>query len=555
MSKYPFKKLLITTIFLTLFTTGCTLEQLIPLPAPPVSEPSPPSQETETDTQPPEIRITSSIMRSAESNHVTFRWIGFDNETPSSQLVYSTFLKDYDRDYSLFYSDVSRTYVDVPVGTYTFYVKAQDMDGNIGLAINTIEITPTMETPEGSFIETPVASSLVTLPHSEVSQIAASKYGSVVYALDAVNSKLYKSEHAGYGWKDISNSITGTTPWNAFAIAPDNHNVVAIVTNAASEVYLSMDGGTSFSPTELATKMSFGEKIKCISISPSYGNNNFEIAVGTSTNNGNGKIWINIIGTFTGTWKDISTDTAGWTRASPAISGVDVFAIKYSPSFASDGTLLAITSSGPTSDKGATYLYMGIRDLTTNLTTWNGLAGYPVEICEPGADTPGTPLTYASIAIPIDFTSSATGQRNLYVCWTNHLPGDSFTGNDDVYRLQDNVFYRLRVQPDFICSLAHYGTFERGKLLAGAMKSSSIPQGETGVQVYYARNPQSISPNWQRSQKPPTGMNNAQVAWSPDGDTAYCGTSTIGGASFDQSAFSRSTDNGITWNQIGLIDD
>ena len=44
------------------------------------------------------------------------------------------------------------------------------------------------------------------------------------------------------------------------------------------------------------------------------------------------------------------------------------------------------------------------------------------------------------------------------------------------------------------------------------------------------------------------------VAWSPDGRAAYCGTSSAGISSHDQSAFSVSTNDSFTWNQTGLID-
>jgi Neuraminidase (sialidase) len=75
-----------------------------------------------------------------------------------------------------------------------------------------------------------------------------------------------------------------------------------------------------------------------------------------------------------------------------------------------------------------------------------------------------------------------------------------------------------------------------------------------GPQVYCTFDPQSAYPTWQNSQKPPTGPGQARVAWSPDGKAAYCGTSSAGGGSHNQSAFSISKNNGSTWNQIGLID-
>jgi hypothetical protein len=85
------------------------------------------------------------------------------------------------------------------------------------------------------------------------------------------------------------------------------------------------------------------------------------------------------------------------------------------------------------------------------------------------------------------------------------------------------------------------------------MTSAPLPH-RRGTHTYFTLNPQSPHPTWQQSQKPPTGTHNAQVAWSPDGKVAYCGTSGGGGAGYDQSAFSISINNGLTWNQTGLID-
>lgn len=545
--------LLLTLIFL--FYCGCITELTAPAPAPtsiptPTVPPLPPQ-----DTTPPQITVTSSITElTGGKNEITFKWEASDNSSPAGMLTYSYYLKGYNADYSLFTSDTSATYKDLPAGSYTFYVKCKDEAGNISLATTTIEVTTANTPPKGKDGQIPITSSLLLLSNSEVSRIAVSSYGDIIYALDSINSKLYKSEHGGFGWANISAGISGTTTWDAMAIAPDDHTIIAVVTNSGTEVYLSVDGGTNFFSTQLTARLSFGEKIKCIAISSGYGNNIHELAIGTSTNNGNGKVWISITGHFPGAWQDCSTGASGWLRTSPAASGVDIFAIKYSPSFPSDGTLLAITASGPTSNTGDTFLYIGTRDLAKTTITWNSITGYPVEICQPGQDTPGTPLTYADLALPADYLGGTISQRHVYACWSNKPPGASIAGsNDAIYRLDDTICYRLQSRPDIICSLAHYGPFSNGRLLAGAAKSETIPSAP-GVQVYCTFNPQSASPTWQQSQKPPTGTNNAQVGWSSDGRIAYCGTSTVGGASHDQSAFSRSPTNGLTWNQTGLID-
>jgi hypothetical protein len=476
-------------------------------------------------------------------NEVTFEWTGSDNTTPTANLIYSYYLEGYDTDYSPFTTDTTKTYTDLPDGTYTFYVKSRDEAGNIdptpASVKFTIAMTPPEEKPE---VITPAVSTLLIVPGSDVSHIAVA-YDNTVYALDSPHAKLYKSDHGGIGWTDISRSLGAAAPWTELAIAPDDPKIVAVVTNAGAEVYLSTDGGTNFAATGLASKLSGGERAKCLAISSGYGRR--DIAVGTSTGSGNGRVLVNVVNGFPSSWQDMSTGATGWSNA-------DIFAIEYSPGFDADGTLLAIAATTPPTDD--TYLYIGIRDLGGNTTTWNSFAGYPVEICQSGQDTPGTPLTYADLALPADYSGSRPSHRHVYACWSDNPPGTATAGNpdDDVYRLDDTVCYRLLVR-DIICSLAHYGMFSRGKLLAGAAIASATSISQ-GPQVYCTFNPQSAYPTWQSSQKPPTGPGQARVAWSPDGKAAYCGTSSAGGGSHDQSAFSISKNDGSTWNQTGLID-
>jgi len=533
----------------SLVCTGCSAEPLTPPPSPPTPPELPPS-----DATPPETIIISTPNETIDYNEVTFEWTGSDDTTPTTDLTYSCYLEGYDTTYSPFTSNTTKTYTDLSDGSYVFYVKSQDEAGNIDPTPATSEFTIATAPPEEDEAKTPIDSRLLTLPNSEVNCIAVGCNGNTIYAIDSTNAQLYKSDHGGYGWANISGGIAGAATWDNLAIAPDDPDIVAAATNAGTEVYLSVDGGTNFHATQLASKLGAGERIRCLAVSPSYGALRRDLTAGTSTGNGGGRVWVNIVDHFPSGWQDMSTGTAGW-LPTPAILGGDVFAIEYSPGFAADGTLLAIVASGPAPDTDDTYLYIGIRDLASNNMTWNAFPGYPAEICQSGQDTPGTPLTYADLALPSDYSGTIISQQHVYACWSDNPPGVATAGNanDDVYRLDDAICYRLLLRPDTICSLAHYGIYNRGKLLAGATMAGTTPSCPS-TQIYCTLNPQSTCPTWQSSQKPPTGPNEAQVAWSPDGEVAYCGTSSIGGASYDQSAFSLSTNNGLTWNQIGLID-
>ncbi|MCJ7514664.1 MAG: hypothetical protein MUO89_01675 [Dehalococcoidia bacterium] len=539
------KRVILSVLFLVLLIlagSSCLIQPVTPPlpPAPPQPELPPP------DTTPPQTVITMAPSENITSGKVTFAWTGSDDRTPTDELTYSYYLEGHDASYSSFTPDTIKTYTNLPDGTYTFYVKSHDEADNVDLTPASVKFTIATPKPPEEKTETvtPVISTLLIVPNSDVSHIAVG-YDNTIYALDSPHARLYKSDHGGYGWTDISRGLGAAAPWTELAIAPDDPKVVAVVANG-TEVFVSTDGGSNFAATGLSGKLGGGEKVQCLAISPGYGHR--DIAVGTSTGSGNGNVWVNILNGFPAGWKDMSTGATGWSNA-------DIFALAYSPGFATDGTILAIAATGPPPNSDDTFLYIGFRDLGGNTTTWNNSAGYPVEISQSGQDTPGTPLTYADIALPSDYIGTPPASRHVYACWSDNPPGVAASGNpnDDVYRMDDTVCYRLLVRTDVICSLAHYGMFSRGKLLAGAVSASTASLFR-GPQVYFTSNPSSPYPTWQNSQKPPSGPAQARVAWSADGRVAYCGTSAPAGGSNDQSAFSISTNNSFTWNQIGLID-
>jgi len=489
------------------------------------------------DTMPPEITLVLSLKQPSAGNEVEFSWHGKDNATPATSLTYSFYLEGFEASYSPYVTATSKKYSNLPGGSYTFYVKAKDDAGNTTMVHESVEIASSI-TPPANESPLPFTSGLLIVPGSDINQIAASSYDDIVYALDSVNGNLYKSDHGGFNWTSLSENIPASPNWCTLSIAPDNHDFIALSTDSGTEIYVSNDGGNSFHSTQLQGKLNAGERVKCVAISSGYNSNTREIAVGTSTGTGNGRVFCNKIGSFSGAWQDCSTGARGW-----PVPGVDIFAIRFSPDFPADGTIIAITAS--ISD---TLLFIGTCDIASNTTSWNDSAGYPIEICRQGQDTPGTPLTFADLALPADYSGSMMNQRHIYACWTDNPAGAASSGSagDGVYRIDDALCYFISPQQDVICTLSHHGSFRNGKLLAGAMYSNSL--SSPGVQVYYSVNPMSAYPSWQKSQKPPTGTHNAQVAWSANGKTAFCGTSNI------QSAFSRSTDNGLTWNQTGLID-
>lgn len=205
---------ILTTVLLLIATLilcgGCAIQ---PPPQPP-SLPTPPSSTSQLppppqDITPPEINVASSIKESPDGNEITLKWTGNDDRTPANQLVFSYYLEGYDSDYSPPLAQTSKTYRSIPIGSYRFYVKSQDLAGNSSLASTTVQITVAIAPTKGEDVQPPLTSSLLLLPNSEVNRIAVSSYGNVVYALDSPHAKLYKSETSGFGWTNISGGIPG----------------------------------------------------------------------------------------------------------------------------------------------------------------------------------------------------------------------------------------------------------------------------------------------------------------------------------------------------------
>ncbi len=504
------------------FQTGCAMVPAQPSTLP---HPSPPAILSPGSSPRFSTIIYEGPAGAINYDSVTFKWGSGLSSVDPSNFTYATCLQGYDKDYTPFLPATSRSFNNLANGSYVFYVKAQDTRGNIEPTPVSLAFTIAGVVPQQAVQNLPLVpggGGGYLLIGSDISRIAVGSDGLTIYALDSTNSRLYRSDSAGADWRDISAAVTGAAPWIDLSAAPDDARFVAVVTNGGSEIYISADSGANFSGTGISSILGAGQAVRCISISPDYGAPMREIAAGTWSGMAGGSVLINVLTGFSGGWFDASTGISGWLAPG---GGVDVFAIKHSPSFASDGTMLLVASSA-----ARTYLYMGARDLGSRSTTWNSSTGYPVEIGQTG-----TPLNYADISLPADYNGSTPFSRHVFASWSKNNPGQ------DIYHIVDYQAYRMNA-PELISSIAFYGSTGHGKLLAGAARC----QGGGGcyqVQTYFSANPASNYPAWQPSQKAPTGSRAAMVGWSPDGITAYAG------ASGTESAFSHSINNGFTWNQ------
>jgi hypothetical protein len=422
---------------------------------------------------------------------------------------------------------------------------------------------------------------------SEINSMALGN--GVIYCADTENLTLFRSMNGGYSFTDISNSLTAAASGTALrvwsvALAPDDARFVAVVTTALSppnplkpgpqQVYVSIDGGNNWQNTGLPlsgpNSIVATEYISCIDISRQYGNGFRDISIGTRIETTNSGQVLNLkYGTV-----------GGW--LSQGIPPAAVTSLKFSPNYLADSTL-AVISCG-----AAAVLNLEVRDLQHNLpVSWGVLATFAIV---PVANVIGTDL-----ALPSDFNGQNPG---LQGCFTSIQTDSPF--NDPMSRsTQTGVFYINSligalpytitplpvVSVGRIYSIAYNGSQNTGILLAG---EATANPATAMVPVYQSSNAQSGSPGtatWTSSKdfnsfKSPTGggssgLANAILGWGYNG-VPYCGTSSeddyTGGTGWnpgqwpgsklppplfgllDESAFSYSYNNGLGWNQIGLID-
>jgi len=468
---------------------------------------------------------------------------------------------------------------------------------------------------------------------SEINKLAVGSDGATIWAVDtaisnmtsqAVNDGgLYKTTNGGISWggspfdylvRDVAaslavaaDSVNYNPVWDV-AIAPDDPNFVAVVLddgNAVTidgglEVWVTMDGGTNWQDTNFQgvtpATLAATEIISCIDISMDYGGVR-DIMVGTRTidEGADGDIYVLKAPGFTAwTSQDfpLNSTTPG------AGFGADVYAAKFSPTYVGDAAIVAIASPVGANSVN-TYSYVGVRDLAVGMPTTDWTTYMAVEVRDPAGtvgDSPGvTQVVTADLELPSDFSGATSSLRRFYV--STDASDNTSTG---IFRVDDSVVYELMDTQNMftvaqggkrISSIAYYGTYASGKLMAGEVRGYACT---ATVPTWFTDSPTTCPiPCWYPALKPTTGAagiqtgcalgtlgyGNAQVAWRVDGALAFVGTSSAfldaGGVEdsgafvagdnewpagylttvqYDESAFGISRNNGETWNQLSLID-
>ena len=424
-----------------------------------------------------------------------------------------------------------------------------------------------------SVIETPSGKGNVVVTPSEINTFVMSanetSANETFYALDIPGKKIYKSTDGGVSWENkttakLEDAGAKLPAWD-IAVAPDDPDLVAVVTNNRTAVYTSNDGGDKWKNT---TNFNLNNKlISDIAISLEYeetGDTYRDIAIGTRdpASPNNGDVW-------TIEWSDRFISWADQKLKA------DVTTVRFSPNYANDTTLFAIASPiNNASWAEGTYLCSGQKYTDSEIhdsTDWKTLTEIGAKV---GRSPEKNEVIFSDLALPSDQGYSTKN-------WVAYASYYSTTTYDDVYLIEiennKGAAYRLNVTRGTGAGIASIDYLvSKDMLIAGEVSAE-----EANALIHNCTNPgagTAESLNWKVPTKPPTGgavsgRANALVRWSTTG-TLYCVTSTnnvITAAAWanttlpgpwsgngegqpDESAFSRSKDNGDSWNQLSLID-
>ena len=383
------------------------------------------------------------------------------------------------------------------------------------------------------------------------------------------------------------------------AIAPDNpnfwaivtsDNVTAPVTQAPVDVWITTNAGSAWECTQIApTLRAAGETIRAIDISVDYGGKR-DIAIGTVDAAGTGDVYVVKSSGFGG-WKDQDFDL---------IPVGDFYAVKFSPSYASDASLAVVFANGV-----GTYYNVSLRDIDTNTHHMWALANVLLPPASVATSAVITNLNKVDLELPSDFSGQAASLRRAYISLDTYIDGiNAKTGWDGILRVDNSSVYVLMDTfaelSKSIYSISYFGTYASGKLLAGERMGWPCT---AEVMTWFTDSPTTCPiPCWYPALKPTTGaagrtcstiqdgIGAALVGWKADGQLAFAATGShaittqatwfstatswlpwwnnhalppfwLAALGFngslvilDESAFGISRNNGETWNQIALID-
>ena len=356
---------------------------------------------------------------------------------------------------------------------------------------------------------------------SNIQHLTMAADGTLFAYAEGLTYTLFKSTDGGNSWWH-----TGNVQDNIVGIATSPADTSFIYYATSSNVYRSTDSGKTFTLLPASPGGAGSNNIVITSIDVTHADGNI-IAISTrDTDNAQfgGVYTLNEV-PFISTWADTG------------LSGYDVYAVAFSPSFTIDCQMVAVVTD----------------ETDTLVTAKSGNAGWGDTIGNArldrdnsGTPTPVVVATPAAIAFPDGYDASGALPNN-----TLFIAIDTGTGDGDVYRINGvaspgnsvatdlNISYNYGLSNTDVTGLAVSGDVTTASILAGAASSA---------RTYFSADGGST---WTMSQKEPTGGSKTCVLMAPDFSGSGRAYATTSGS---ESAFSISRDSATTWNQVSLID-
>jgi hypothetical protein len=392
---------------------------------------------------------------------------------------------------------------------------------------------------------------LVTTAGLDIVDFDVAGDGQTIYAVTgAVDNKIYKSSDAGVSWTGLTAPAAITGAVNRIAVAPDDDDLVVILGNIGAlttnlTAYATTNGGSTWSALGLIQSGTAvaATALYDVDIAPVSSGIHYVACAGTAGANLPGVYYFNL-GSAAPTWKNAcitaATDfTSGITLGTGAADAVtdSIRAVQFSPNFASDKVLLAVSEQIGTAAPAAGAASLQIIHFASY--QWNTVAGftsYPVAL-ETSTNVAFN-VGSASIAVAPDYLGSDDTLRVSFV-GLQITDGTNAAELGGIYRLSDVTLKDMKTAG--IYSIDFDGT----NLVAGATTDGT---GTASNVVWRSADPLASTPTVSaaRSLKRPGGQTMVVVAWA--------GSDVVAGTTGDESAFAVSRDNGKSFNDISLID-
>ncbi|MDD5189678.1 MAG: hypothetical protein PHE50_01395 [Dehalococcoidales bacterium] len=320
---------------------------------------------------------------------------------------------------------------------------------------------------------------------------------------EGTTDTLFRSRDNGISWESIGRVKDIIID---IAVCPQDPNSVYYATS--TKVYKSTDGVDIFKALPANPGGAGAGNIQITSIDVLRSVNGNLVVVSTRDTDASqyGGIYLLDESLSSQSWVDLSA------------GNIDACRVAFSPDYAKDKTIYAVNSNETS--------------IVISAKTEDGLWGSMIG----DATIPGMIASTASMSFPGDFAST----RTFYIgISTGSSAGDVFridqSTSPSLFSLTDlNAGTPDALTQVDINSISVNGNVANAGLLAGCAASTKTYASIDGGNTWFA------------SRKPPTGQANTCVLWSA---TLACAVTTG-----TDSAFSVSTDNGLTWNQVSLID-